>query len=156
MEVKQLLTIKDSDVISVEPNTSVKEVARLLSKKGIGCIIIKQTNGKVVGLVSERDIVRCITEQNGGSFVEQPVSEIMSRDLMVCDLDSALNRLIIEMSEQRIRHLPVMDGDQLVGLVSVGDLLSFRVAELEGAGDSRLEGLFKRKGLRPLHRKDSS
>jgi len=154
--VKQLLTIKGSDVVSVGPSTSVKEVAQLLNEKRIGCVIIKQRDGKVVGLVSERDIVRCITEQDGRSAVEQPVSEIMSRNLMVCDPDSALDKLIVEMTKHRIRHLPVMDGDQLIGLVSVGDLLNLRIAELEDGGRTRFEGLFQRKGLRPLQPKDGS
>lgn len=150
MEVKELLTIKGSDVVSVGPSASVKEAAQLLSSKKIGSIVVKQSDGKIIGLVSERDIVRCITEQDGNHAVQQPVSDIMSKDLMVCDPDSAVEVLIVEMTKHRIRHLPVMDGEQLAGLVSVGDLLNLRIAELEDAGRSRFEGLFQKKGLRSL------
>jgi CBS domain-containing protein len=156
VEVKELLTIKGSDIVSVGPGTSVKEAAQLLKEKQIGSVIVRQRDGTVVGLVSERDIVRCITEQDGRGAVEQPVSEIMTRNLMVCDPDSAVEALIMDMTKHRIRHLPVMDGNQLIGLVSVGDLLNLRIAELEDGGLSRLEGLFKKKGLRPLRPEDSS
>lgn len=149
MEVNEILKLKGSDVISVGPNTSIKDVAKLLNEQRIGSVIIKQDNGKVAGLVSERDIVRFIAEQGGG-IVDLPVSEIMTRELIVCDLDSGVDALIVAITKQRIRHLPVMDGDQLVGLVSVGDLLKLRIAELQQGGGTRLEGLFQKKGTRTL------
>ncbi|MCP4408637.1 MAG: CBS domain-containing protein [Gammaproteobacteria bacterium] len=150
MEVSEILKIKGFDVISVEPNTSIKDVAKLLNERRIGSVIIKQANGQLAGLVSERDIVRFIAEQEGGGNVDNPVSKIMTADLIVCDLDSAVDTLIIAITKHRIRHLPVMDGDQLVGMVSVGDLLKLRIAELKQGGRTRFEGLFQRKGTRTL------
>ncbi|MEN8131104.1 MAG: CBS domain-containing protein [Pseudomonadota bacterium] len=149
MEVSEILKIKGPDVISVGSDTSIKDVAKLLNERRIGSVIIKKANGQVAGLVSERDVVRFIAEQGGGN-VDHPVSEIMTRDLIVCDLDSAVDTLIVAITKHRIRHLPVMDGDQLVGLVSMGDLLKLRIAELKQGGRDRLEGLFQRKGTRIL------
>lgn len=150
MEVSDILKIKGSDVISVGPNTSIKDVAKLLNERRIGSLIIKQANGQLAGLVSERDIVRFIAEQGCGN-ADHPVSEIMTADLIVCDLDSAVDTLIVAVTKHRIRHLPVMDGEQLVGLVSIGDLLKLRIAELKESGRTRFEGLFERKGTRTLH-----
>mgnify|MGYP001820616019 CR=1 FL=1 len=74
----------------------------------------------------------------------------MSRDMLVCDIDSAVEALIADITEKRIRHLPVMDGDLLAGMVSVGDLLTLRLAEAEYGTSGRLDGLFQKKGIRPL------
>lgn len=150
MEVKEILRIKGSDVISASPETSIQDVAKLLNERRIGSVIIKQADGRVAGIVSERDVVRFIAEQSDGGNTNHPVSGIMTRDLIVCDLDSAVDALIVAVTKQRIRHLPVMDGDQLVGLVSVGDLLKLRIAELKQGGRTRFEGLFQKKGTRTL------
>ncbi len=101
------------------------------------------------GIASERDIVKCIADQ-GALMIDKPISEVMTSELLVCDLDSSVEALIVDVTENRIRHLPVMDGDRLVGVVSVGDLLKLRIAEAEYGTSGRLDGLFQKKGVRPL------
>lgn len=149
MDIQQLIKIKGSDVVSVSLQTSVKEAAKLLNEKHIGCVIVVDGNESVKGVVSERDIMKCIVDQ-GAEIFEKPVSEIMPSELFVCDLDSSVEALIFDVTEHRIRHLPVMDGDRMVGLASVGDLLKLRLAEAEYTTKKRLDGLFQKKGVRSI------
>ena len=149
MEIRRLIEIKGSEVVSASPRTSVREAAKLLSDKHIGCVIVADSDVKIEGLVSERDIVKSVAD-HGAEIIDAPVSKIMADDILVCDLDSSVEALIVDVTERRVRHLPVMDGDRLVGVVSVGDLLKLRLAEAEYGQISRLNGLFKKKGVRVL------
>lgn len=149
MEIKQLIEIKGSTVVSVPTRTSVREAARILYDKHIGCVIVADGDTKVEGMVSERDIVKGIADY-GAEVIDAPVSKVMVDKLLVCDLDSSVEALIPDVTERRLRHLPVMDGDRLVGVVSVGDLLKLRLATAEYGESSRLNGLFQKKSVRPL------
>lgn len=150
MEIRQLIEIKGSDVVSVPPQTSVREAAKILNNKHIGCVIVMDDLKRVKGMVSERHIVRCIAEHRD-EMIEKPVSEIMARELWICDLDSSIEALITDVNKHHIRHLPVMDGDSLAGVVSITDLLDLRLAKAEyGETTKRLDGLFQKKGVRPL------
>ncbi len=149
MEIRQLIEIKGSDVVSVSPKTSVREASKILYDKNIGCVIVMDDLKRIKGMVSERDIVRCIADQRD-EMIEKPVSEIMPSELWICDLDSSVVALIADVKKHHIRHLPVMDGDMLAGVVSVTDLLDLRLADAEYGTGRRLEGLFQKKGVRRL------
>jgi CBS domain-containing protein len=149
MEIRQLIEIEDFDVVSVSPQTSVREAAKILNNKNIGCVIVIDDLKKVKGIISERDIVRCIAEHRD-EMIEKPVSQIMSSELWICDLDSSVEALITDVKKHRIRHLPVMDGDILAGVVALVDLLDLRIAAAEYGETGRLDGLFQKKGVRRL------
>ena len=149
MEIRQLIEIKGLDVVSVSPQTSVQEAAKILNDKNIGCVIVMDDLKRLKGMVSESDIVRCIAERRD-EMIEKPVSEIMPSELWICDLDSSIEALIADVKKHHIRHLPVMDGDVLAGVVSVTDLVDLRVAKAQYSTGKRLDGLFRKKGVRRL------
>lgn len=130
MDVRSILKIKGSNVVSVEENTPIIDVAAVLGQKQIGAVLVTNRGGEVVGLISERDIVRALA-QVGGAVLDQPAHELMTRDLHTCDLDTSIAELMEIMTERRIRHLPVLENGQLSGIVSIGDIVKHRIAETE-------------------------
>jgi CBS domain-containing protein len=97
---------------------------------GIGCIVITASDGKVVGIVSERDVVREIA-RIGASVLKEPVARCMTTNVVSCRESDTIDRLMAEMTAHRFRHMPVVDRGRLVGLVSIGDVVRMRIAEAE-------------------------
>ena len=149
MEIRQLIEFKGSDVVSVSAQTSVREAAKTLNERNIGCLIVLDDQEKIKGIVSESQFVKSIAD-HGDEMIEKPVAEIMADELWVCDIDSSVEALISDVTEHRIRHLPVLDNDVVAGVVSVGDLLKLRLAVAEYGTSGRLNGLFQKKGIRRL------
>ena len=131
MHVAAVLKRKGTDIVSVHPDDSIGTVARTLAEHRIGAVLVTD-GGAPVGILSERDIVRGVAKQ-GAAILRQPVSTLMTRDLVTCRPDDSVAQVMETMSERRIRHLPVMDGGRLVGLISIGDAVKARLddAELE-------------------------
>jgi CBS domain-containing protein len=130
MNVAAILKLKGRDVITSPPETPLLEIAKLLSTHKIGCIVIAEADGKVSGIVSERDIVREIARA-GVSVLDKPVEACMTKSVVSCRESDTMDRLMGEMTAHRFRHLPVMDRGRLVGLVSIGDVVRMRIAEAE-------------------------
>jgi signal-transduction protein with cAMP-binding, CBS, and nucleotidyltransferase domain len=105
------------------------EVANKLDAKRIGAIVIVGPKGKVSGIVSERDIIRCLSAQ-GPDCLSRPLSESMTREVISCQEDDTLDQLMAMMTERRFRHLPVITDGALVGIVSIGDVVKHHVAEV--------------------------
>lgn len=131
MLVAAVMKRKGSDIVSVHPSDSVGAVARMLTERRIGAVLVID-DGAPVGILSERDIVRGVAG-HGASALEQPVSSLMTRDLVTCRPDHTVAQVMAVMTERRIRHLPVMDGGRLTGMISIGDAVKARLddAELE-------------------------
>jgi CBS domain-containing protein len=121
MTVKTLLAKKSGDVITVGPERTLHEASALLAKHNIGAVIVV-AEGKPVGILSERDIVRKLAEV-GSKCLELKVGDVMTKDLIIAVPEDELGYLSNTMTDKRIRHLPVMDGDTLVGIVSIGDVV---------------------------------
>jgi CBS domain-containing protein len=132
---RHLLDEKGSDVVAVTPMTAVHEAARILRERRIGAVPALDADGNIAGMVSERDIVRGLAEQ-GAPILNRPVDEIMTRKVVVADPDDNMMLIMACMSSKRIRHLPVMDQGQLLGLISIGDVVKARIDELEGQSDT--------------------
>jgi CBS domain-containing protein len=105
------------------------EVANKLAAKHIGAIVIVGARGTVAGIISERDIMRCLSA-HGPDCLSRPVSESMSREVISCQEDDTLDELMAMMTERRFRHLPVITDGALVGIVSIGDVVKHHVAEV--------------------------
>lgn len=130
MNVAAILKFKGREVVTAPPDTPLVEIARLLGKHKIGCIVIAEEGGKVTGIVSERDIVREIARA-GASVLSEPVEACMTKSVVSCRESDTMDRLMGEMTAHRFRHMPVVDRGRLVGLVSIGDVVRMRIAEAE-------------------------
>lgn len=138
MRIYEVLRHKGFAVITVRPNTSVMEVVGLLKEYNLGAVVISPDGRKVVGIVTERDIVRRLTD--GTDFLDRPVSDIMITDVRTCTAQDSVQSLMEIMTEQRIRHLPVVDDrGNLAGIVSIGDAVKSHITQLEFERD-QLEG----------------
>jgi CBS domain-containing protein len=114
----------------------VADAVALLREHNVGALVVTATEGDtpVAGILSERDVVRAIGDTSGpgaGDPLEQPVSALMSTDVTTCTNGDSVDHLMRIMTDRRIRHIPVLDGDRLAGIVSIGDVVKSRIDELE-------------------------
>jgi len=130
MNVAAILKLKGRDVLTAPPDTSLLEIAKLLTAHRVGCIVVTDPDGKVIGIVSERDIVREIAKV-GASVLKEPVESYMTKSVISCRESDTTDRLMGEMTVHRFRHMPVVDQGRLVGIVSIGDVVRLRIAEAE-------------------------
>jgi CBS domain-containing protein len=129
MNVAAILRQKGRAVTTASPTTTLLEVANKLSAKRIGAIVIIGARGKVDGIISERDIIRCLST-HGPDCLTRPVSESMTRYVISCEEDDTLDQLMERMTERRFRHLPVITNGALVGIISIGDVVKHHMAEV--------------------------
>jgi len=131
MNVKQILSLKGSATVeTVTPETKVSEAARVLGAKRYGALIVTSPEGEVIGILSERDIVRGLGEHGAGVLV-QPVSALMTGKVERCAPQEDVNLVMARMTAGRFRHMPVIDGGTLAGVVSIGDVVKARIMEIE-------------------------
>lgn len=128
MSVETILKNKGRNVFTVRPEHTVAETSALMTAKRVGVAVVCDTKGRIVGVVSERDIVHGV-HQFGKGVVEMPVRNIMSAPVVTCQPADSVKKVMEVMTERRIRHLPVVDGEDLVGIVSIGDAVNFRLGE---------------------------
>ncbi|PZX18349.1 CBS domain-containing protein [Palleronia aestuarii] len=141
MRVQQILGQKGNDgVITMKPGTSVAEAVALLSGKRIGAVIISD-GGAPRGILSERDIVRELGRR-GAKCLDDHVETMMTKDLITCAPDDDAHDVLTKMTEGRFRHMPVIEGGEMVGLISIGDVVKARLAELSMERDA-LEGMVR-------------
>src|SRR3989337_4140815 len=130
MNVAAILKLKGTTVVTTTADKSLLEVAKLLVQHGIGCIVIEGDDGKLAGIVSERDLMRAIGE-SGAKVLKEPVSVYMTKRVVTAREADTIDRLMSEMTVHRFRHMPVVERDRLIGLVSIGDLVKMQIAEVE-------------------------
>ncbi|MCY3996196.1 MAG: CBS domain-containing protein [Rhodobacter sp.] len=130
MLVDQILKSKSShDVIFTEPGSSVDAAVRLLSENRIGAVIVSDDGTVPCGILSERDIVRELGRR-GTACLQDTVGNLMTKDLVGCARDDTADEVLTIMTERRFRHMPVMEGGEIIGLISIGDVVKARLAEL--------------------------
>ena len=129
MTIAAILSGKGDKVVSVECDTLVREAVRLLAEHRIGSLPV--TSGdKVAGIMSERDIVYCLA-RDGEAVLDVKVEQVMTAPAITVTPDVQVLAALSQMSKRRIRHLPVVEGKQLIGIVSIGDLVAYRIARIE-------------------------
>lgn len=133
MLVSQILRTKGGTVFTIKPADIVGAVAELLHSRGIGALVVLEAE-RVVGIVSERDIVRALAT-HGPEAMKRPVSDYMTSNVLFADPGETVDSLLGRMTDRRIRHLPVCRADRLVGIVSIGDLVKFKISEVEAEAD---------------------
>ncbi len=135
MEISQILDRKGSFVATISPTATIAEAAHELTSRFIGALVVSDDGAKILGILSERDIVRAISEFGGGIMNAQ-VTVLMSSEVRSCAPSDHVDSLMETMTDHRIRHLPVVVDGSLAGIVSIGDLVKSRLDELERDRDA--------------------
>jgi len=130
MNVATILKQKGGSVFTTTSDKSLLDIAKLLAQHGIGCIVIVGDDDKIMGIVSERDLMRAIS-QGGAEVLTEPVSDFMTKTVITAGEADTINQLMSEMTIRQFRHMPVVERDRLIGLVSIGDLVKIHVADAE-------------------------
>ena len=130
MVIEHILAEKGRDVVTIEPERTLLETARLLDEKRIGAVVVGDASHPVLGMVSERDIARAVA-QRGAAALDEPVSQYMTAKVFTCTRSCTTSDLMELMTDRRIRHVPIVEGGRLSGIISIGDIVKHRLAELE-------------------------
>lgn len=130
MQVWQILGAKGAQVVTIGPEATIADAVASLKRKGIGALVVTDDAGGVIGILSERDVVRGLA-RHGSGVLDRRVGDLMSREVVTCGLESRVEELMRDMTMRRIRHLPVVEDGRLVGIVSIGDVVKTRLEELE-------------------------
>jgi CBS domain-containing protein len=129
MTVRAILDSKGHNILSVGPDAKLSTAIKLLAERRIGAVLV-MTNQRIEGILSERDIVRVLAER-GALVLEEPVHMVMTRKVVSCRQSDTVGALMEMMTSGKFRHLPVLEGDKVVGLISIGDIVKWRVKEFE-------------------------
>ena len=130
MTVEHILAAKGRNVVTIEPSRTLGDAARLLDEKRIGAVVVSDADHAVLGIFSERDIVKAVA-RGGAAALDEPVSRHMTAKVITCTGRSAISELMERMTSQRVRHVPVVENGQLRGMISIGDIVKHRLTELE-------------------------
>lgn len=130
MNVAGILAQKGADVITIAPTASLTEACDVLAEHRIGAVVVAGKDGSVAGVFSERDVVRAIS-RDGAGVLSQPVSSVMTRTLITASSTTTINSLMELMTENRVRHIIIMDEGRLAGFVSIGDVVKRKIESAE-------------------------
>ena len=135
MIISELLRLKSNDVIKVNSSACIADAATLLTDNKIGALLVEDDSGKITGILSERDIVGGMGP-HGADLHDVPVSELMTTNIVKCAPGDTVLEAMAMMTDRRIRHLPVFEGVELLGLISVGDLVKCRISEVQAEAEA--------------------
>jgi CBS domain-containing protein len=138
MTVKAILSRKGGDVVTIAPTAQLAEAVKLLAARRIGAIVITGPGERVAGILSERDIVRVLAER-GTAVLDEQVGAVMTRNVVTCTGAETVSAIMERMTAHRFRHLPVVEQNKLVGIISIGDVVKRRVEEIEGESNALRE-----------------
>lgn len=122
MKVRNLLSSKSGKVITVSRDQTVKDVVDILAKRRIGALIVVDDQGKITGIISERDVVR-LASAHGGAALDLIVGDVMTKDVVIGTPQDDVLSVAHTMTERRFRHLPILEGDELIAMISIGDIM---------------------------------
>ena len=130
MHVSVILDRKGTGVVTIPPDAMLLAAAGAMSEHNIGALVVSSDGRSVEGIISERDVVRELARRGTGA-VKQTVADLMSTDVTTCGPEATVDDLMAAMTTKRMRHVPIMDGGVLAGIVSIGDVVKVRLDELE-------------------------
>lgn len=130
MTVRTILGEKGREVVTIEPGASLADAAKLLAEKRIGAVLILGADRRLVGVMSERDIVQALAAR-GASALNEPVSQTMTRKVETCNDSETIGSIMERMTKGKFRHVPVVEQGRLVGIISIGDVVKHRLQEIE-------------------------
>ena len=135
MKLAELIKGKPKDIVKIRANSKIADAANTMTGNKIGALLVEDDAGEIAGILSERDIVRGMGP-HGADLHDVEVAELMTRDVIHCTPQDTVNEALAMMTDRRIRHLPVFEGDQLVGLISIGDLVKCRIMEVQSEAEA--------------------
>ena len=138
MTVKAILSRKGGDVVTIAPTANLAAAVKLLAERRIGAVVVTGPDDRVAGILSERDIVRTLSER-GPAALEENVGAVMTRKVTTCTETDTVAFIMERMTAGKFRHLPVVEQGKLVGVISIGDVVKFRVEEIEGESNALRE-----------------
>jgi CBS domain-containing protein len=130
MTVKAIVSNKGREVVSIEPTATLASAVDLLSARRIGAVVVLDGDKNVIGILSERDIVSALAERGAGAL-QEPVENVMTRKVVTCTEADTVGSLMESMTGGKFRHLPVVERGRVVGIVSIGDVVKYRLHEME-------------------------
>ena len=130
MKIADVLKGKGSSVVTTRPDSTIDTVIRRMRLERIGAVIISPDGKSVIGILSERDIVRALAE-HGAALLAYKAQDLMTREVVTCSREDTLQSVMVKMTQRRIRHLPVVEQGRLAGIVSIGDAVKSRLEEVE-------------------------
>ncbi|GGE83838.1 CBS domain-containing protein [Stappia taiwanensis] len=130
MTVASILNEKGREVTTEQPATPLREICAILCTRRIGAIVITDDKDRIVGIISERDVVRAVSK-DGVEALDKPVSAYMTKNVETCEGQETVNSVMARMTGGRFRHVPVVQDGRLAGLVSIGDVVKHRIAQIE-------------------------
>jgi CBS domain-containing protein len=122
MTVKTILSTKGSNVTTTEPTATLESGIRILAERGIGALVVLGADHRVIGILSERDVVRALAERGAGALTE-PLARVMTRKISTCTQSDTADSIMEQMTADKFRHVPVVEEERLVGIVSIGDVV---------------------------------
>ena len=135
MKLRELVRGKQKDIVKIKVDSKIAAAAERLTQNKIGALLVEDDAGAIAGILSERDIVRGMGP-HGADLHDVQVSELMTRNLIRCSVDDTVNEAMAMMTDRHIRHLPVFDGEELSGFISIGDLVKCRIMEIQGEAEA--------------------
>jgi CBS domain-containing protein len=133
--IDHILQRKGTDVVTIGADTPVKQAVATLRQHNVGALVVVGDGDDVVGIISERDVVRALAT-DGAAVLGRDVRDLMSTEVTTCEPRSSVDDLMKVMTERRIRHIPVLEGERLLGIVSIGDVVKSRIGELEDEAET--------------------
>ncbi len=130
MRISEILTEKGNKVVTMRPDETIEILAHKLRQEEIGAIVVSADGKSLDGIISERDVMRGLT-RHGGTILQLKVAQLMTTTVITCGPDDTLKTAMQLMTQRRMRHLPVVDGDRIVGIISIGDVVRRRLDEME-------------------------
>ena len=130
MNVREILSVKGRDVVTIEPNANLATAAKVLAERRIGAVVVTGPEERIVGILSERDIVALLAKR-GIDALETKVSEVMTRKVTTCNPSDTISSIMERMTAGKFRHVPVVEQGRLAGIVSIGDVVKHRLMEME-------------------------
>ena len=135
MTAARILSRKDGETVTIKSNATISQAIDILSENNIGAVVVSDDGHTVSGILSERDIVHGL-KRSGASLLETGVADIMTTKILTCTLNDPLRNLLALMTERRVRHLPVVENNRMVGIVSIGDVVKMRLDDLVTEAES--------------------
>jgi CBS domain-containing protein len=135
MTVKAILGLKGDDVTTIEPTASLATAAKVLAERRIGALVVMDSADRIAGILSERDIVRALAEW-GAAGLDERVDRAMTRSVVTCTEAMTVSEIMKRMTAGRFRHVPVVERGRLVGIVSIGDVVKYRLAAMQHESQS--------------------
>jgi CBS domain-containing protein len=130
MTVEAILSAKRSGVVTIEPSATVESGIRILAERGIGALVVLGPDRGMIGILTERDILRALAERGAGALTE-PIAGVMTSTVSTCTQSKTVDSIMEQMTAGKFRHVPVVEKDQLVGIVSIGDVVKHRLIQME-------------------------